>query len=762
MQNTPKSIQNQLKDKASEMKKKAEAKLNKYKNPGNIKKKAAELFKTDKVKTLGASAISGALALIVTGQGTNLANLHSKANTLGEIDKIASVEKTTAKVALETSRKGIKDFTNQADFGKKSLASTMEDFALKSAEVQNEQDQKVVKQIAQNLPVDDEGATDRVAKYEEFVKQTKLDATDLGTANNNLLYSSLKNKDSVVTSLVDIETTRVLETPEQAILKSKLEALETKVNINAQLENVLDKTERRYTAGRTAEAFMEADNLKKEADKNAAGTILIGGALGGVVSEYLKKKKKNGENEELQEEKIELKPEEPEVPYNNSDSIIAAEEVQNQIEVNTDTVVVSPALEPMANEAKKPNAFQRFGKVATNAVMGGMLTMGAVKGVELFQNHQPLINSGASTEQVNINTEGQVDSTESINTPEKAAIWAKDTYTEKLQDSVNRDKKYLEDLDVELKDYLTKAYGPNGDVSEAAIESRKGSVESRKGRGQIELEKSIAKLEEFKSIDLTKTKLHKEIATYIVDKAKYTSQNEQTIASVTALIEKNQSLPDVVVQATVTESPQPTQSPEAVTTAESRVQVNNNTGDAIYQQNPVVEKTQQTTVNVPTPKPHPLAYAPKNQEYLSARAKIEAFAKQSGTTEQLSQYTDFIADQIITNLKATLAEKGSTMSSEEQSILMAKVSAWKYIKNHNSASELYISLENAAPDQKYTFLKAASGNPKSIFLKVRYDNLNAADIANYNFDGVSFESYAREHGFKNASANMARIAELRK
>jgi hypothetical protein len=737
MKNIPKA-----KNKAKELAQKAKAKFNKYKDPNKIQQKAGEILNSEKAKTIRNSVVSGTIAILASGQLNNLPQLYSEANNLKQLDEIASVETNKTSEALTESTKEINQFAQSKGFGQKSVIEVATDRLINNIDGEIEMNNSY-KELAKKQNTDLTAYNTRNIELEAEKAKIKLQSDNILSDQNPILKSINEEKAEIVASVDKVDTGDSPLTQNQQILSTKIDSLQSKIETNKQLEEAANLARSKYFDGGTAGASERANYLKDEATKKTAGT---GALFGGVaaLAQSLKKKFKGEDNEEKPNpnDKTELKPKEPILNEVNSEQVENKQYIDN--EENETPILSTNSTTSNIKGAKKPNLFQKVGTFGATAGAGLLLTIGGPKVSEAIKDYQSYRDTGMSTEQVKIHNEGSVEEAESIKTPEEAEAWIKEAYVEELQKSIDGTKEHISKITSEHQEFMTNAYKPDSNINSVTIQNRQSAFESKTARAEREIERLNGNIKIFQSIDYQKYQLPQDISTNVRNRVQYSIQNQSTKDTLTSFLDNNQNLPFYIASKSKPDS-------NITKTIE-------NTSEPTSQEKIVVENTQ----TIPIPKALPLAYKPYNEAYLTARAKIEAFANESGTIKHLSEYTEYLSKEIITNLSSTLDTKGSTMSAKELAIIKAKITAWKYIKDHNDNSKLYISLENATIEEKNAFLIAGDNNPESIYNEVSYNNINKTDFATRNFDGVSYTgSYAKEKNIPDAKTNIDRITKMR-
>jgi hypothetical protein len=362
------------------------------------------------------------------------------------------------------------------------------------------------------------------------------------------------------------------------------------------------------------------------------------------------------------------------------------------------------------------------------------------------------------------------DAQETINVAE-AAIESKETVAEMSQDQRTEIKEVKEKFDAKtneeeaMKNNLTgftaQEYGPKEApiveapapaVAEVKKEEKKGGFFGGIGKlasrfGLIGLAsvgggKAIEQVYGMATADSgAKIEMTQPASTGIVEAPQATTESKIDIASEGSPDEENTpETPTITPQAT-TEAPSATPAAETIPVT------------------PAATTEAAPEVKQEIPAISPLAYSADTPDYLATKAKVEAFAKESGVGNQMRAYTTELAGEMVTNMTATLNEKGATMAPDAKAVLEAKINSWKYIQSHIKQDSIYIEIADSA---KGTFEKATTGNPNSVLLKIRMNRLNITDIANHKFESGTFAgSYADSHGLANAKSDMENIRLIR-
>jgi hypothetical protein len=757
------------KQQAKDMAAQAKAKFNKYKGSDQAKEhvaKGKELMVSEKAKNVAKALGSGALAVLISGQGGKMMDLNAKADMLNKLDATAVAERTVSDNAVQVSKSQIANFTQYGGIGQKSMAQTLMEAGQKEMDKEIDYQKGVLgnMQQLQNNESNIEAKKSEINSKEADRARLEQDSKDF-TTDGNQFGNAIKGANN--------NTFRGSEFGEN--FGQKAEALKSKLASHDELKKENQKATDKYYQGNTMNPALEATQQSKDAQGDAAKTIL---GVGGVM--YAISSRKKGEKAPSKEEpKTEPNPEPiPQVPeaqqvetMTEAVQAIEGTEAQETSQEWKDSIKkimedegevkpkdqgsptgftadeYGPKQAPtIKKETEKVPLWKKAGKFVTQSAMVGSVIFGGSKGMEALKGQPQLSMGGANVERVNIASEGsEVDGVETKRsneamTPDKAADWAKSTYLEKFQSEVDKANNAMSTENAEFTDFMTKAMSPSGDRSEAAINMHKQDHERNLSRNQDAINEATKKLDEAKGIDFKSTKLSPDIASFIKDKVSYSGQDQAVITAVNSYLSQNDSLASQVKPAETIPQAQPV-------TAST---------EAPAQTSPAA--TQEVAKPVAAAETAPAAVKESPPvDYTIAKENIEKLASQSEIGKQMKEYTNTITTELITNLSATLAQKGASMAPADVQILTAKINALKYIQSHNGDS-IYIPVAESA---KATFATAATGNPESIFGKVRYGNLNKTDIATKNFDGVTMAKTYAEKGITDVQAHLDQITAAR-
>jgi hypothetical protein len=759
----------------------AKAKFNKYKDSDQAKEhvaKGKELMISEKAQNVAKALGAGVLSVIVSGQAGKMMDLNSKADVLNKLDATAVAERTVSDNAVQVSKSQIANFTQYGGIGQKSMAQTLKEAGQKEMDKEIEYQKGVLgnMQQLQNNDSNIEAKKSEINSREADRARLEQESQDF-TTDGNQFGNAIKGANS--------NTFRGGEFGDN--FGQKAEALKSKLASHDELKKENQRATDKYYQGNTMNPALEATQQSKEAQGDAAKTFVIGGLAGGAFA--FSRKKKGEQAPSKEEPKTEPNPEpipqalETKQVETVTEAVQAIEgietvtpptfaEKEEAIKINEETQEsisrvkkgiggkdtgftadeYSPKEAPAPKEAEKVPFWKKAGKLATQLTMGAAAASAIKMGPDIAKIIPNFNQGGANIENVNKAETGGRD------IANEQQVWgkqsAKEAYLSSKQSEINSVK---HDIDVRMQ-VITHNF-PGNNFNSMAAEMEKAKITPLRSKlSQLDYELKTMESENFDG------KLSKFQVDLINKATEYSGTSDVDKTNIKAFLDKNQSLPSTeTAPAKVDISTETPGEPDVAETSNQAAPV---AAESTVPAVDLVGATQTPPIpnTIPAEPAKAVEAAPVTitteappVDYTIAKAKLEKLASQSEIGKQMKEYTGKITTELITNLSATLAQKGSTMAPADVQILTAKINALKYIKSHNGDS-IYIPIAESA---KPTFATAATGNPESIFGKVRYGNLNKTDIATKDFDGVNMVKTFAEKGITNVQAHLDEITAAR-
>ena len=748
--------------------------------------KAKKLAVSDMAKNIGVAVATGALAIIATGNGSKMNELNSKIGALDTVDKIAIDTKAVYQKDADIAKRQIENYTQNAGFGKKTIQQKLAQYSTQEA---GEEIKRL--EIEKNEVIRAHSPSEDIEAVEDKIKSLKKEKDGLEAASKDLTSSDDFSKPNITLRYAEGSMSKfstAFGEGEQVQTEKEMKVLGERLADQKKLQDIATAHEANYNAEGTSKA---ADGYKEElkkAQSDATNNFIVGGLVGGAAFAFSRKKKAEGQkekanpesdptpepiNEPIQEmtqiqspetvtevtqilAESEVEPVQTNMVEEKSEVVAQVFEAKPEVIESVPEIAKIEEVKEVVIEAKadikepKKSLFARFGKLATQLTMGAGLFAGAPKIIDHVTGVKPIEKSAteiveAVKEEANhmgnlasynfrkVTGQDKVEMYDDAAKQNAKEAWAKQDYEDskvKAKDLLLKttDDKITEIIkDQGTRSKLLEENYPQHDMEYQMAKAKNDNMnyESNKYKYQYTQE-----LEELKKIDIETTKLTPQQVEDIRTSMKSNPDAEQN-ANIEKFIAQNQQLqgaqvPAGEIQPTSNEVKAPTETTsQPVLTPEAAVTP------------PVAVPSSVQPEAVPAP----AAEAPKVQEaispeYAAAKIKVEQAAAETGAGAKYVEYTKKVTQELITNMSAILAEKGSTMSPQEVKVLNAKINAAKYLNSHLVDGKMYVTIAESA---KATFKEAANGNPNSIFQQ-------AADAKYGNFNLVKFGSYQFESG----------------
>ena len=682
--------------------------------------KAKDMVKNN-AKSIGATIMTGIAAAAVFTNPGNTVNLNKQ---VGEIDSAKNAAAEVVKAAdkeVQISRQQLKNRTNISAIGQESFSQQ----AIKQMNTSDFDSRIQTKEMAvNNMRTSSFPEEQIVAKQAEItqIKGEKAEFAeniqDLGMVNNPLAkmfteesVNELRGKENKT----DIDKSSI-EVGKMVVEHRSLEAKRDAANSS------LTEVE---IASNTPEATqVRAQATKANTDSIIAGLSGAAGAAGFMLGgQKFKLKNKDESNPEPEPEPLKKEGAEP--------TEFTAEEYGPKL---PEGVTTEPVFEPVVEKVKaapvKESFFKSFGKKITQGIWG----LSAAAGMNVTGNQVADAIAKANMP-VNIANETVlVEEADTTNPRGAPGQYLSGNKTEGGVDAKAAAEKAEHDEGAAIaREMFSKETMERKNSAETAMNNETSNLYKDSEKSKVQSAENALK-DETLTMDETinnNTPLHPLKVQTTIMNAEKAGLSPEKMAILKKFLLANQ-------------GPSIGESTKALLSGAPEVKA-----PSIENTTPVVaEKVAQVTPTqdiasegTPDETPAPAAEAPKVQEaispeYAAAKIKVEQAAAETGAGAKYVEYTKKVTQELITNMSATLAEKGSTMSPQEVKVLNAKINAAKYLNLHLVDGKMYVTIAESA---KATFKEAANGNPNSIFQQ-------AADAKYGNFNLVKFGSYQFESG----------------